>query len=758
MQPHIANTKVTTVQAHEEREKVLNAHMMMWTIVLGPQKRTAKNFQAWNNDIPALYGLRKDHRVFTDPIAGPPTRPVCGANIASNYRISYFLSMIIRPIIWMSPDVCDSTEDLLSRISDCNKTCDLTGCIVGSMDVVSLYPSIDVDFAVENAFMSNWTACKEKKEGVIAKVLRIQTQRQYKFVYTAFFAWKEWTQQIVDRYATAQQLLDHVWDLQLCKTIFNAWHHVTLESVQQKEYFDRLEKGENSENEEPIPSKNCFPEVHDSISTLPYKVSVQIFSFLNAIDLAHCARVCHSWKVLTNASTLKYKLNLHEINHRLNDLTVSKLIYLYRPYLLHLNLRNCQCIQSSSFMAISSCNNLQDLNLSNCQALKDDHLLLIARRCHILLYLNISHTLITDTALRIIARYLSNLLCLSLAYCRRFTDKGMTYLAQGECCKNLEHLDLSNCLQLTPEGFMQIFNKCDNLKVFIVDEFPTLTDQCIQSILLHCSKLEHISFIGSPLLTDAAFQKFPKALKIIKLEGNNRISDMSIKLLSRMCPNVSHIYLADCQRLTDICLRYLATCKQLTILNLAECINITDAGIRSFSDGICAIKLRELNLSNCVHLGDMSLIIISKKLQNLTYLSLSFCDNISESSLEALGQAPNLISLDISGSSCSDQSISAIGKRARMKNINISQCTNITDLGLQKFAKQCPGLEQIDLSHCLITDLTLQYLSGVCHYLVQLDLNGCSLITDKGMKYVQKGCNWLRILNILYCKSISKCV
>ncbi|CAI9736416.1 Hypothetical predicted protein [Octopus vulgaris] len=71
MQPHIANTKVTTLQAHEEREKVVNAHMMMWTIVLGPQKRTANNFQAWNNDIPALYGLHKDHKVTTDPIAGP---------------------------------------------------------------------------------------------------------------------------------------------------------------------------------------------------------------------------------------------------------------------------------------------------------------------------------------------------------------------------------------------------------------------------------------------------------------------------------------------------------------------------------------------------------------------------------------------------------------------------------------------------------------------------------------------------------------
>ncbi|CAI9716358.1 Hypothetical predicted protein [Octopus vulgaris] len=38
--------------------------MMMWTIVLRPQKRTANNFQAWNNDILTLYGLRKDHKCF----------------------------------------------------------------------------------------------------------------------------------------------------------------------------------------------------------------------------------------------------------------------------------------------------------------------------------------------------------------------------------------------------------------------------------------------------------------------------------------------------------------------------------------------------------------------------------------------------------------------------------------------------------------------------------------------------------------------
>ena len=44
---------------------------------------------------------------------------------------------------------CTSTEDLLSRISDLNNTEDLSNCIVGSMDVKALYPSIDIDFSVD---------------------------------------------------------------------------------------------------------------------------------------------------------------------------------------------------------------------------------------------------------------------------------------------------------------------------------------------------------------------------------------------------------------------------------------------------------------------------------------------------------------------------------------------------------------------------------------------------------------------------------
>ena len=85
---------------------------------------------------------------FDDVIKGPPLRPVCGAIVSSNMRISYFLSSILRPVIALSDDVCDSTDDMLSRVERCNEQ-DLTNCIVDSMDVDALYPSIDIEFAVE---------------------------------------------------------------------------------------------------------------------------------------------------------------------------------------------------------------------------------------------------------------------------------------------------------------------------------------------------------------------------------------------------------------------------------------------------------------------------------------------------------------------------------------------------------------------------------------------------------------------------------
>ena len=122
-------------KSYDNTEKLLIAHMYAWCLTMKGDDGITYNFQSTNNRIPIKYGLRKDHKVFEDAVKGPPTRPVCGAVIASNYGISHFLSMILRPLIKESADVCESTEDLWSRIRECTQQENLDKCIVGSMEL-----------------------------------------------------------------------------------------------------------------------------------------------------------------------------------------------------------------------------------------------------------------------------------------------------------------------------------------------------------------------------------------------------------------------------------------------------------------------------------------------------------------------------------------------------------------------------------------------------------------------------------------------
>ena len=96
-------------------------------------------------------GLRKDHKAVPagEEEKGPPQRPVCGAVVASNYSLSHFISTILQPVIQQEKHPCHSTEDMLSRLRNVNETVDLETCIIRSMDVKALYPSIDIDFATE---------------------------------------------------------------------------------------------------------------------------------------------------------------------------------------------------------------------------------------------------------------------------------------------------------------------------------------------------------------------------------------------------------------------------------------------------------------------------------------------------------------------------------------------------------------------------------------------------------------------------------
>ena len=102
--PHVGNDPEITRADHDKIEKLLNAHGISWTRLLSAgtfthsDVRIKDNMISSNSEAPPLYGLRKDHKVHLDPVTGPPSRLVCGANASANYRLSHLLSVILSEV------------------------------------------------------------------------------------------------------------------------------------------------------------------------------------------------------------------------------------------------------------------------------------------------------------------------------------------------------------------------------------------------------------------------------------------------------------------------------------------------------------------------------------------------------------------------------------------------------------------------------------------------------------------------------------
>ena len=56
------------------------------------------------------------------------------------------------------------------------------------------------------------------------------------------------------------------------------------------------------------------------------------------------------------------------------------------------------------------------------------------------------------------------------------------------------------------------------------------------------------------------------------LTGNGKITDIALKMISRGCPDLSHICFIDCAKLTDQSLKALGSCKGVRVLNVADCV------------------------------------------------------------------------------------------------------------------------------------------------------------------------------------------
>ena len=150
---HTTNDIEISSEGVKQRENKINLHMRQFNKMFrvgeehGHEDRVIAATLSTNIQPPPLYGLRKDHKNTTDQVKGPPVRPVCGASISPNSRLSHFVSKIINDYSDHESikTECRSSEEMRAAFENYNTVDAETKkkCNILSMDVKALYPSME---------------------------------------------------------------------------------------------------------------------------------------------------------------------------------------------------------------------------------------------------------------------------------------------------------------------------------------------------------------------------------------------------------------------------------------------------------------------------------------------------------------------------------------------------------------------------------------------------------------------------------------
>ena len=163
---HSEKDTIVTQADIAKKERLLNSATCQLARALGVASTCSDNQStsiksALTNskiDPPNLYCPPKDHKALEPGLEhlGPPNRPICGAREASNAQLSMLCSKVIHMAVEAEkqlhpPYESKSTEDVVAILKNFNEQRrdqlpETRGdTVLGSMDVASLYPSLDKD-------------------------------------------------------------------------------------------------------------------------------------------------------------------------------------------------------------------------------------------------------------------------------------------------------------------------------------------------------------------------------------------------------------------------------------------------------------------------------------------------------------------------------------------------------------------------------------------------------------------------------------
>ncbi|EEF35723.1 F-box/LRR-repeat protein 3 [Ricinus communis] len=350
-------------------------------------------------------------------------------------------------------------------------------------------------------------------------------------------------------------------------------------------------------------------------------------------------------------------------------------------------LEGCFGIDDESLTAFKhGCKSLKTLDMSSCQNISHVGLSSLIGGAGGLEQLTLAYGSPVTLALANSLKQLSVLQSVKLDGCM-ITSAGLKAL--GNWCISLKELSLSKCVGVTDEGLSCLVTKHRDLRKLDITCCRKITDVSISHITSSCTNLTSL-----------------------RMESCTLVSREAFVLIGQRCQLLEELDLTD-NEIDDEGLKSVSSCLKLASLKLGICLNISDEGLAYV--GKHCTRLTELDLYRSAGVTDTGILAIASSCLDLEMINMSYCRDITDSSLISLSKCKKLNTFESRGCPL----ITSLGLAAiavgckQITKLDIKKCHSIDDAGMLPLALFSQNLRQINLSYSSITDVGLLSLASI---------------------------------------------
>ncbi|CAN9498699.1 unnamed protein product [Ophioblennius macclurei] len=386
-----------------------------------------------------------------------------------------------------------------------------------------------------------------------------------------------------------------------------------------------------------------------------------------------------------------------------------------------------------------------------------------------LVALDLSRTSITPESLRTIAQVQGLVLEeLLLQGCKELTDYSVEVLVKHQPA--LRTLDISGCTELTSRSVEAVARGLKSLTHLFLSRDWRITEKGLAELLslsslrtLDLSECLHIN--GSEIVKGLKASGAAKVqLETLNLKSCTYIQDLAVFSLTQLLrDSLRELDLTSCLNVTDVSVRAVATYLQkLEVLRLGWCKEVTDWGLLGMVHANKCQPDEEMGDKGPKFtrtFGNMGFfkpprMPFEERPKLVTQNDLEQFRQQEGASLLALGR---LQELDLSAcGKLTDSSITQVVRYPDLRRLSLSFLPEISDASLASVAWHCRSLTRLALSHCPgVTDRGVAEAVGYLQRLQHLSLSGCDNVTDQCLFVLVQHCKRLKTLDISRCKNVS---